>query len=612
MKQNIIMKQQYLWLILIAAFVMGCSKLEQLPESTASKDAVFSSEKGLELYANSFYQILPNANNVHTADNMSDYGARRDAPQFLRGNAYSPSISDNTSASAYNLVALGPDWDWDWVQLRNVNYFLQNNTDTRVAEDIRRHFNGVARFFRAFFYFEKVKRYGDVPWVGKPLEIDDPQLFAGRDPRTKIIDSIIADLDYATANIKTTTDASRSLITKWVAYAFKARVCLFEGTFRKYHTNLNLAGTSAALLTLAATTAKKIMDESGFKLYEGAGTSLSYRKVFTNPAPVPEEIMLAALQDPALGILHAANWYMTSSTTGVRFSFIRTFINTFLKIDGTPFTNTAGYETMEFKDEVKNRDKRLEQTIRMGPYKRLSGTTLVPAPPVFSYTFTGYMPIKWSLDDTYYDTRDLNNNAVSIFRYAEVLLNYAEAQAELGVLTDADWAKTIGALRKRAGITGGLLTKPVTVDTYLQTKYFPAISDPVILEIRRERGIELSLEGFRFYDLMRWKRGDLLTMTWNGIYVAALDVPLDLNEDGVLDVAFYKVLPPNRPPGVTYINVSAVISGVPNSQRLSNDTFGEVTWLTTITRTWAERNYYYPIPLSDITANPALTQNTGW
>ena len=147
------MKQQYMWLFLIAAFVMSCNKLEQLPESTASKDAVFGSEKGLELYANSFYQVLPNANNVHTADNMSDYGARRDAPQFLRGNAYSPAISDNTSASAYNLVALGPDWDWDWGQLRNVNYFLENNTDPRVAEDVRRHFNGVARFFRAFFLF---------------------------------------------------------------------------------------------------------------------------------------------------------------------------------------------------------------------------------------------------------------------------------------------------------------------------------------------------------------------------------------------------------------------------------------------------------------------------
>ena len=125
MKQIIIMKQTYLWLFLIASLVMGCNKLEQLPESTASGDAVFGSEKGLELYANSFYQILPNANNIHTADNMSDYGARRDAPPFLRGNAYGPTISDNTSASAYNLVALGPDWDWDWFQLRNVNYFFR-------------------------------------------------------------------------------------------------------------------------------------------------------------------------------------------------------------------------------------------------------------------------------------------------------------------------------------------------------------------------------------------------------------------------------------------------------------------------------------------------------
>jgi hypothetical protein len=202
---------------------------------------------------------------------------------------------------------------------------------------------------------------------------------------------------------------------------------------------------------------------------------------------------------------------------------------------------------------------------------------------------------------------------VSIFRYAEVLLNYAEAQAELGLLTDADWTKTIGALRKRAGITGGLTTKPVIVDPYLQSKYFPGVSDPVILEIRRERGIELTLEGFRFYDLIRWKRGDLMTMIWNGIYVPALDAQLDLNEDGIPDVVFYKVLPPPpRPASITYINVSAVISGVPNSQRLSNDVYGEVTWLATIPRTWAERNYYYPIPESDRTANPNLAQNPGW
>jgi hypothetical protein len=610
------MKKQYLLFFIIAIVFVHCKKLEQLPQSTASREAVFGSEKGLELYANSFYRILPSANNVHTADAMSDYAARRDAPRFIRPGAYSPNVTDNTSASAYDLVALGlspdTDWNWGWRSLRNINYFIANNTDPRVPEDIRRHFTGVARFFRAFFYFEKVKRYGDVPWVGKPLDVDDPSLFNGRDTRALVMDSVLADINYAADNIKTVNDPSRTLITKWVAQAFKARICLFEGTMRKYHPNLNLSSSANTWLTEAANTAQKIMNESGYKLYEGAGVAQSYRRVFTSVAPVADEIMLAAVQDATLSILHAANWYYTSATTGVRFSFIRTFINTYLNIDGTPFTNTSGYETMQFKDEVKNRDRRLEQTIRAGDYKRLSGTTLVPAPPVFSYTFTGYMPIKWSLDDALYDTRDLNNNAVSIFRYAEVLLNYAEAKAELGTMTDADWAKTIGALRKRAGITGGLTTKPTTVDPYLQSKYFPNISDPVILEVRRERGIELAMEGFRFYDIVRWRRGQLMEMEWNGIYVPALDVPLDLNGDGILDVAFYKTLPANRPSGVTYINVSPTVGSTPNSQRLKNDNFGEVTWLSNIVRKWEDKNYFYPIPETAKTTNPKLGQNPGW
>jgi hypothetical protein len=610
------MKQQYLLLFIISAVFMQCKKLEQLPEATASRDAVFSSEKGLELYANSFYRMLPSANNIHTADAMSDYGARRDAPRFIRPGAYSPNVTDNTSASAWDLVALGMspdnDWNWGWRALRNINYFIANNTDNRVPEDVRKHYMGLARFFRAFFYFEKVKRYGDVPWISRPLDVDDPELFDARDSRTLVMDSVLADIDYAAQNIKTTNDPSRTMISKWVAYAFKARICLFEGTFRKYHTNLSLTGTADAWLTNAAVTAKKIMDESGYKLYEGAGVAQSYRRIFTSAAPVTDEIMLAAVSDAGLSILHAANWYYTSATTGVRFNFIRTFINTYLNIDGTPFTSKPGYETMEFKDEVKGRDRRLEQTIRMGDYKRISGSTLVPAPPVFSYSFTGYMPIKWSLDDAIYDTRDLNNNAVSIFRYAEVLLNYAEAKAELGTLDDADWAKTIGALRKRAGITGGLTTRPTVVDTYMQSKYFPDISNPVILEIRRERGIELTMEGFRFYDIVRWKRGPLMEMEWNGIYVPALDVPMDLNGDGILDVAFYKTLPANRPAGVTYINVSPTVSGQPNSQRLKNDNSGEVTWLSNIARKWEDKNYLYPIPEPAKTTNPKLGQNPGW
>ena len=266
-----------------------------------------------------------------------------------------------------------------------------------------------------------------------------------------------------------------------------------------------------------------------------------------------------------------------------------------------------------FTEETQNRDGRLQQTIRMGNYKRTNGGAQEAAPPVFSYTYTGYQPIKWTLDDVYYDGGTRNDNSISIIRYGEVLLNYAEAKAELGTLTDADWAKTIGALRARAGITGGLTTKPTTVDTYLQSNYFPDISDPVLLEIRRERGIELAWEGLRFADLIRWKHGELLTMRWNGFYVPELNKAMDLNEDGKNDVLFYKGTAPTAIPGVTFINVSPTLSnGSVNPQRLSNDTYGEITWLNNITRKWEDKKYLYPIPTADLLINPKLGQNPGW
>jgi hypothetical protein len=234
----IYMKNKYWLLILICALCVS-GELEQLPEATASKTAVFGSAQGLELYANSFYNILPSANTIHTADAITDYAARRDAPALLVAGSYTPTTSDNTSASASTSVATGGDSNWGWNALRNVNFFIANCTDPKIPADTRLNYIGLARFFRAWFYFEKVKRYGDVPWINKPLNVGDPDLTKARDPRTLVMDSVLADLNFACANIKLTSDASRSLITKYVAYAFKARVCLFEGTFRKYHQTSN-------------------------------------------------------------------------------------------------------------------------------------------------------------------------------------------------------------------------------------------------------------------------------------------------------------------------------------------------------------------------------------
>ncbi len=589
------MKLKYIILLLTTTIFVSCD-LEELPEATTTKGPIFGSESGLILYTNSFYNII-NGKNLHRADAMSDYQARKDTPAFItEGN-----FTANTSSG------------WTWTDLRNINYFIVNCNDPKVPLAVRKNYLGIARFFRAYFYFDKVKRFGDVPWINKPLDVTDTELLTkGRDPRVMVMDSVLADLDYASLNITSNSEATRSLVTKYVAYAMKARVALHEGTFRKYHTNLGLQASSAGLLTQAAVAAKKVIDEGGYKLYEGAGTDKSYRQVFINPAPIATEVMMSAVCDLALNNLNDANWYWTSGTYGDKASFIRTFINTYLNIDGTPYTNNAAYKTMLFKDEVKNRDKRLQQTIRVGDYKRVSNGVAVAAPPLFSYTFTGYMPIKWALDDMYYDTRDLNINSVTIFRLAEVLLVYAEAKAELGTMTNADWALSIGALRKRAGITGGLTTLPTVVDTYLKTKYFPEINDPILLEVRRERGIELCLEGFRFDDIVRWKKGELMQMEWNGMYVPSLNTPLDLNEDGILDVAFYKTTAPTKVTGVTYVEVTPLIAGKPNSQLLAGDTSGELTWLNNIPRKWLDKNYYYPIPTGDIITNPNLKQNAGW
>jgi len=580
----------------MALLLTGCNELEQIPQSTASKDAVFSNTSGLDLYVNSFYDNLPSASDIHEGDQMADYAARTQVPDFLRAGAYGPQQSTG----------------WDWRPLRNINYFIANCNNPAIAPDVQRHYIGIARFFRAWFYFDKVKRFGDVPWINKPMGVSDTDLYAGRDPRATVMDSVLADINYACDNIKTTGDNSRSLVTKYVAYGFKSRVCLFEGTFRKYRTSYNLGSTADKWLNDAVSAADKVMKEGGFSLNETGGTDKSYRQLFTNTAPVTNEIMLSVVSDPTLSVYNDANWWWTSATYGARVSLIRTFVNTYLNIDGTPFTATPGYETMTFMQETQNRDKRLQQTIRTPGYTRTNGGAVEPGPPVFSYTYTGYMPIKWSLDDVYYDGGTRNINSISMMRYAEILLNYAEAKTELGTLTNDDWTKTVGALRKRAGITAGLTSKPTTVDPYLQANYFPNISDPVLLEVRRERGIELVLEGFRFSDIIRWNRGSLMEQIWNGFYVPALDTPMDLDKDGKNDVVFYKVKPATQAPGITYVNVAETVNGVPNPQRLKNDTYGELTWLTNITRKWDDKFYLYPIPTADLQINPKLGQNPGW
>jgi len=602
--------KKILYSLLAAFFLITSCDLYEEPQSSVGKDAIFSSEAGLETYVYSFYNMLPSGSDLNQIEiDLVDFGAINNINTFITKNAYSETNSSG----------------WSWSNLRNINYFIENCNNEAVSETVRNNYIGIARLFRAYFYYDKVTTFGDVPWIDKPLSIDDEELYAPRDSRELVMEKVYEDLEFACNNITRTTDATGSMVTKWVAYAFASRVCLFEGTFRKYH-NLSLTTSADTWLQRAVTMSEYLMNNSGKKLYTAAGPQKSYRALFISDSPLTDEVLMAVVSSSELGVLHHANWKWTSPTYGNRFSMIRPFINTYLQLDGTPYTAKAGWESEDFYAECQNRDYRLAQTIRTPGYSRDGDAT---APDFSGYVRTGYQPIKLCVDGKSYDNAALNTNALPLFRYAEVLLNYAEAKAELGTLTDADWAKTIGALRSRAGITGGISTKPATADSYFQSTYFPNISDPSLLEIRRERAIELSLEGFRFDDLRRWKRGDLLKMSWKGMYIPELNVPMDLDHSGTYDVIFYtddagleaaKALTGDWNKAKSTCATVLVDTGAGSSKQLqlvekvTGASGYYLTWdvPNEYKRVWGNKQYFYPIPSTVMVKNPSITQNTGW
>ncbi|MDR2232553.1 MAG: RagB/SusD family nutrient uptake outer membrane protein [Tannerella sp.] len=562
--------------------------LNELPEATASSKAIFESASGLELYSNSFYEILPPPDEGNfMVDDNSDLIARQNVSDLLMPNALSPVTSSG----------------WTWTNLRNINYFIENCENSPVAE--KNHYLGIARFFRAYWYFNMVKRFGDVPWIDRPIDVaDEEKLYGPRDDRFFVMDQVFADIDYAIDNITTNSDASSTRITKNVARAFKTRVYLYEAAFRKYHTQYGKEGTASALYEEVIQTANEI---TGFTLHPGA---TAYRDLFLQRVPFTDETILSVRLSAALSVFSSRNRRTISPTYGNRPSLTRQFVNMFLNQDGTPFTDKPDYKTTPFLEEMKNRDPRLAQTIRAGMYMRTENGVPIIAPPNFDQSHTGYQIIKGCYDERFpYDDESLNENAHLIFRYAEVLLNKAEALAELGRMTDADWASTVGALRARAGITGPTLTqRPTVADPYLMAHYQNRFTDPVMLEVLRERAVELITEGLRPDDLIRWRLGNLLAdAPMNGMYVPALG-EYDLNGDGTMDVVFFQG---ERPAGATApVSVDVSAPGV-GRRVLSNGTSGEILWNPGV-REWQDKKYLYPIPEADRVKNPALGQNPGW
>lgn len=556
--------------------------LDYQPKDRLSPDTYFKTETDCELWTNNYYTVFPSAEGIYSepydvivrdvlADEIS--GVRKPMPT---------------------------DGNWNWEKLREMNFFLSRASQIE-DESVRLEYEGLTRFFRAYFYFEKVKRYGDVPWVDRPLGSDEEELYKGRDSRELVMEKVMEDVDFAIANLPEVQNVYR--VTRWTARALKSRIALFEGTFRKYH---GLDGYEEFLQ--ACVNASEPFLTGPYSIYTSGSTP--YQDLFTSQDAIETEIILARAYTSAIsGMTHDVNGHLTGATMG-RPGMTRNVVNMYLMRDGSRYTDQENYAIKTFVEECKNRDLRMAQTLRTPGYKRIGGSKELA--PDLSRSTTGYQLIKY-LTEEKYDANKASTNDMPLFRLAEVLLNYAEAKAELGTLKQADLDNTIRPLRVRAGLPDlDMEEANANPDPYLsspETGYANVTGDNkgVILEIRRERTLETPMEGLRYWDIMRWKEGKRFEKPIEGLYFPGTG-EYDLDGNGSVDVCIYDTeKAPGNSADVLYLKLGTDIV-------LSGGTSGNVLAHSTQQRTWnEERDYLYPIPTDDrVLTQGAISQNPGW
>ncbi len=571
----------------------SCDKwLNTSPQSELTEDIAFRTRTDLQLFTNPLYNNLLD---------KEVYGEQSDLQLVEKPSALMQGGSYRTTP------ATGGGWSWG--NLRRINTCLDNMDKCSDAAAVE-EYTALCKFWRAFFYFDKIKRFGDVPWVEHELGSADETLYNPRDTREVVMSHMIEDINYAIDHLPASySSGSYYRVTKWAAMALKSRFCLFEGTFRKYH-GLTFEGNDADFyLREAVSAANLLMTESPFSLFTTGKPNEDYVNLFAAYDANRKEYIMAIKFDAGMQIFHNGTAYATMTSQG-RPGMTKKMVDTYLMKDGTRFTDKPGWEIMEFKDEVADRDPRLGQTVRLPGYKRVNGKNVVGVD--FYGGVTGFQYHKFVMpeDNASSDRLDKSYNDLPVYRMGEVYLNYAEAMAELGTLTQADLDKSVNLLRKRVGMPDLKLadanSKP---DWYLASaEYgFPNVSGSnkgVILEIRRERMVELAQESFRWADLDRWKAGKCIEQVFHGPYFPGTG-EYDLDGDGKLDLCIYSGNKPSSK--ATYI------MQLDKEIFLSEGTKGYYEPYHSWAHQFDEaRDYYFPIPLNDITLNNNLTQNPGW
>lgn len=593
----------------------SCDKFfDREPIEEFSAETFFANENDLKLYTNGMLNAwLPNSSTTNSGDDYNDLVATKTSADFYRPDAkWSSSKQGSWGAS-------------NWAFLRRCNYMLQNMSKAKdaVDEDIYNHYEGVARFWRAYQYTDKVDLFSNVPWIEAYLQPSDTAiLYAQRDDREYVFHKMREDLEFAAKNCMADKfhTSGRTLVDKYVVNLLAARFFLKEATFRMNvdhnpATNqpwTNQYETVNDLLQLAADCAKRVIDDGVFKL------SKDYSALFLSSSLNTDEVIWGRTYSDELGVRHGLTRYYHSSTLGQQYSGTKELVNMFLKTDGTPVDVNGGEDQVLITEEFKDKDTRLAATI-LGPGHAIINNPASDNEQIdFTFCKTGYMVCKWSVPDATHTQNSIDANSLPILRYPEALLIYAEAMNELGKMSESIWNSTVGALRERAGVKNIYPgTADYTRDQWLLDYYTKDLKHAiytqgdldVALEIRRERVTELSFEcGLRADDVYRYGQADLISRRyvgdgWRGIWVGS-NASFDFEgQSYTLDSSTGS----DNINSTTNYPISAKATAKDTDWYLQD---GYLVYKYVLN--WEDKMYCRPIPVAALNVNPNLGQNYGW
>jgi hypothetical protein len=607
MKYNIIK----FGLIFFATFFLfnSCNDefLERYPQDEITSKTFWNTESDLKTYNNSIYDLSARYGGDQTINIGHGNGAW---DSHNKSRWFMDVFTDNFATteprmSGYNRVRTGQHQvssgsrqygyaGWDLV--REINVGLENYYKAELSMDVINKYAGEARFFRAWFYADKVQKFGDVPWVGKPLNVDSEKLFAARMPREQAMDSVLADINFAVEHLPEqwagAPNDGTGRFNKWHALLIKSRICLFEGTWRKYHGGSN----PEMWLQEAADAAKEVIDNSPYEIYSTGDPQNDYNSFHQvldlsgNP-----EVMYWRDYSASIRANEIQGYY------GYVGGVTKDMVDAYLCTNGEPPATSQGINPQyegdgSIEDVFENRDPRMRQTI-LHPddavkyeYYAAGGDRSYPRLPGMEggrIQETGYHPIKFfNYDDTGGAYGDGESPAI-IMRYAEVLLNYAEAKAELGTITQNDLDISINQLRDRVNMPH-LVLGNVPDDPRSDLP-------PIIKEIRRERRVELFGEGFRYKDLLRWKQGKQLAEETAG---------LGLRWDDAARQRYAAAAEED------FLKSRVVEDPITGQQKEYVDVYKGTDWADPVFD--ESKHYLWPLPLSSLSQNDNLEQNPNW